>query len=211
MRTADYELRADERTRFEKELFMPLVVIVCVAALVLYATSSAVPGQFVGRGFHMPLGGAVSAAVVLLIIWTLRFQRPQKYAITDDGLEIELPVITYKINFADIAEVVSVADRRAQPLIAAIVIGSPKRAYFGVRNILKRITGGQSAIALPAGDYNFTTSDTGGARIHCKNGSRVLVSPMELSAFLRHLEAEFQARGLEARIIREVPVQIGRS
>jgi hypothetical protein len=210
MRTADYELRADERTRFEKELFMPLIVVLCTAAIVLYASAAAVPGQFVGRGFQIPLWGAIAAGIVLLLIWVMRFQRPEKYVVSRDSLEIELPLITYKVPFDQIDQVISVADRRAQPLIVAIAMGSFKRALNGVSNLVKRASG-QTSILMPPGRHNFTTSDTGGARIVCKNGAQVLVSPMELSAFLRHLEAEFNERGLEARVVREVAVQITRS
>jgi hypothetical protein len=210
MKTAEYELRDDERTRFEKEIFMPVTVIFCIAAIVLYSISSSVPGQFTGRPWlQIPIWGALAAAAVLLAIWSLRWQRASKYIITDESLQVSLPVVTYNIPLSEIVEVVSVADRRAQPLMVAIVAGTFKRAITGFGNLIRRACGGPASAGLdPDSRYNFTTSDTGGARIVCKNGAQALVSPMDLSGFLRHLEAEFKEHGLPARVIREVAVQI---
>lgn len=208
MRSEKYELRADERSRFEQDLFMPMAAIVSTVTIVLYATATAVPGQFTGRGFHIPLWGALIALAVLLAIWVMRLQRVKEYLITDEGLQIALRSVTYSIPFADIAEVVSVADRRAQPLMRAVFQGSARRLKAGLDNLLKRVTGAGAVRPLPIGAHNFTTSDTGGAEVICKNGARALVSPLELSDFLKQMESEFSRRGLSGRVVREVAVKI---
>lgn len=205
----EFALRIDERSRLEMELISPVASVFCAAALILFAMSTTVPGQFAGRGFQIPWWGALIAIAVLALVGFLKAQRPSHYETNDDGVDIVTPLITYRIPYEEISEVVSVADRAPRSLFKAAGSGTLGRARSGLRNLMSRVKGEQIA-KFGSNAENYTTSDTGGVQIQCKDGGSALLSPMELSAFLRELERKFAIKRLDVKVVREMSVQIGR-
>ncbi len=205
----EFNLRLDERTRMETELIGPCATVLSIATIILYVTSVFVPGQFAGR-FQIPWWGAVLGGIALIVLGALKLQRPARYELNADDLSVVTPMVTHKIPYASMKEVVSVADRSAQPLMRALFPGTFQRALQGFGDLMQAARPSQKAGSQGIGqNNNYTTSDTGGVQIFCKDGGSVLLSPAELSTFLSELEKRFYTNRLDVRVVREVRVQIG--
>ncbi len=205
----EFNLRLDERTRMETELVAPCATVLSIATIILYIMSTSVPGQFAGH-FQIPSWGAVLGGIVLIVLGALKLQRPTRYELNADHLSVVTPMVTHRIPYASMKEVVSVADRSAQPLARAIFSGTCKRAVQGLGDLMQAARPGTKAGSEGTGQHNnYTTSDTGGVQIFCQDGGSVLLSPAELSAFLSEIEKRFYTNRLEVNVVREVRVQIG--
>lgn len=205
-----FDTRTDQRTRFEIELFLPFATVVSLAILILYVISQGAPGggNF-HKGFEIPAWGPGVAGLVLISVFGVRMQRPREYLLSDYGIEIVLPALKFRVLWEDVAEVVSVSERTPRHIFTVVFLGTFKRIRFGLKSLFLRLLGANRIVNISreySGDY--TTCDSGGVRIVSHNGANVLITPAEVSSFLRDVDYELNRRGLTAKVMREQQVRI---
>lgn len=202
-------LRADPRARLEIELLTPMLAVASAATVILFTIANYVPGQFAGRGFEIPPLAAAAASLVLLVSLGLKLRPPERYEINETGLDIVMPFATYRIPFTQMSKVVSMSERRPVSSPLVMLQQLVRHTVDGYRTIFARLKtmSGPSALPMVRGDY--TTCDTGGVLIECLDGQSALLSPAELSQFLRDLERGLLTANPSVQVIREIQVKIG--
>ena len=210
MADISFSTRTDPRTRFETELFLPFATVVSMAILILWSMSQGIAGGAnFHKGFEIPSWGPAVAGLVLISVFGVRMQSPREYLLSDYGIDIVLPALRFRMLWEDVAEVVSVSERSPRSIFTAVSLGTFRRIRFGLKSVFLRLLGANRIVNISreySGDY--TTSDSGGVCIISRNGANVLITPAEVSSFLRDVDYELNRRGLAAKVIREQQVRI---
>jgi hypothetical protein len=205
--TEEFELRTDTRAQLEMEILIPLLAVLSLAAVLLFAMTRFAPGPLSGHQIVIPWWVDVVALFVLLAIGAIWLQRPRSYVVSDDGIDVLLPLQRYRVQLSEIKEVVAVGERRARSLASALFAGTFQRIADGLQ-LLLRIAGGKQVIPLPKAQVNLTNCDVGGVKIVCTDGRTAILAPAELSSFLAAVEREFRRQNIQAPIVRESRVRL---
>src|SRR5689334_5804272 len=138
MSKTEFELLTDERSRFETELALPLLLVIATAVIAIFSSAASISNHLGPQRLDIPVWAAVVAGLVLLAILSLRIQRPRRYEVTDQSLDIVAGALTYRIPFAEISEVVCNSQRGTEPVLHAVVGGVFRRIGVGIHAIAQR-------------------------------------------------------------------------